>query len=113
MKPLKQSSKHRKQLRRYYGLKYVNAKDVLPAEILDLVQQYSGGALIYVPKKDDERAGWGQQNGARTQVKLRNRDIINAYRGGANIQCLMEQYCLSEASIRKIIYSKTAVYAAS
>ena len=92
--------------RRYFCLKYVNAKDVLPPEILAMVQQYSGGALIYVPKKDDEKIGWGQQNGARAQTRLRNRDIAEAYRKGASINELMDEYCLSESSIRKIVYNK-------
>ena len=87
-------------------MKYVNAKDVLPPEILAEVQKYTGGALIYVPKNDSERIGWGQQNGARAQVYLRNRDIISAYRKGASIDDLMTDYCLSESSIRKIVYSK-------
>jgi len=87
-------------------LKYVNAKDVLPPDILALVQEYSGGALIYVPKKDEEKIGWGQKNGARTQVHTRNNNIIDAYRNGADICELMLEYCLSEASIRKILYSK-------
>jgi len=91
---------------RYYSLKYVNAKDVLPPDILAEVQKYTGGALIYVPKNDSERIGWGQQNGARAQVYLRNRNITEAYRKGATIYDLMTDYCLSESSIRKIIYSK-------
>jgi len=98
-----------RQTGRYFSLRYVNAKDVLPPEILAEVQKYSGGALIYVPKKDDEKIGWGQQNGARAQVSVRNRNIIEAYRSGAEIYELMTEYCLSESSIRKIIYSKEAI----
>ena len=87
-------------------MKYVNAKEVLPPEILALVQKHTCGALIYVPKKDEEKIGWGQNSGARAQVLLRNRNIMEAYRNGASIYELMNDYCLSEASIRKIIYSK-------
>lgn len=88
-------------------MKYVNAKDVLPPEVLREVQKYSGGALIYVPKKDCDRIGWGQLNGAKANVAGRNRSILDAYRSGVTIVQLMNQYCLSEASIRKIIYNKT------
>jgi len=88
-------------------LNYVNAKDVLPPEILREVQKYTSGALIYIPKTN--KLGWGQQNGARAEVSLRNRDIITAYRSGTSIIELMRQYCLSEASIRKIVYSKIAI----
>ena len=86
-------------------MRYVNAKDVLPPEVLAQVQKYSCGSLIYVPKSEDERIGWGQQNGARAQVAGRNRSIKEAYRGGVPVTQLMTQFCLSEASIRKIIYN--------
>jgi Mor family transcriptional regulator len=83
----------------------VNAKDVLPPEILSEVQKYSCGELVYIPKKDDEKAGWGQINGTRSRVRLRNCGILEAYRKGMTVCELMDVYCLSEASIRKIIYS--------
>ena len=92
-------------------MRYVNAKDVLPPDVLELVQQHTGGALLYIPKKDDEKIGWGQKNGARAQVHIRNISIIDAYRNGSSICDLMLEYCLSEASIRKILYSKDAVSA--
>jgi len=88
-------------------MKYVNAKDVLPPELLREVQKHSGGALIYVPKKEADRIGWGQLNGAKAHVAGRNASILTAYRNGTSVVQLMNQYCLSEASIRKIIYSKT------
>ena len=90
-------------------MRYVNAKDVLPPEVLALVQKYSGGVLIYVPKKDEEKIGWGQKNGARAQVHRRNGNIVDAYKNGTSICELMLEHCLSEASIRKIIYNKTAL----
>lgn len=87
-------------------MRYVNARDVLPPDVLSEVQKYSCGELIYIPKKENDKAGWGQINGTRTQVFLRNRSIVEAYQGGASVYELMDRYCLSEASIRKIIYNK-------
>ena len=87
-------------------MKYVNARDVLPPDVLALVQKHAGGALVYIPKKDDDKIGWGQKNGARTQVQLRNINIVKSYRHGASVCELMSEYCLSEASIRKILYNK-------
>lgn len=89
-------------------MRYVNAKDVLPPDVLALVQEYTGGALIYVPKKDEEKIGWGQKNGARAQVSIRNRNIVEAYKNGSSICDLMMEHCLSEASIKKILYTKFA-----
>ena len=106
MKTESKPHQHPSHAGRYFNLKYVNAKDVLPPDILAQVQKYTCGALIYVPKKDDEKIGWGQLSGARAQVYMRNRNIMEAYRSGAAIYELMQEYCLSEASIRKIIYNK-------
>ena len=89
-------------------MRYLNAKDVLPPEVLALVQEYSGGALIYVPKKDEEKVGWGQKNGARAQVHMRNSSIIEAYQNGVSVDELIEEHCLSEASIRKILCRKNS-----
>ena len=94
--------------RRYYSLRYVNAKDVLPPDILAEVQKYTGVVLIYVPKDDTKRVAWGQQSGARAQMFTRNRKIAEAHQQGATIYDLMSDYCLSESSIRKIIYAKNA-----
>ena len=88
-------------------MKYVNAKDVLPPEVLREVQKYTTGSLIYIPKTD--KLAWGQLSGARAEVSTRNQDISAAYRGGASIPELMDMYCLSEASIRKIVYRKIAI----
>ena len=85
-------------------MKYVNAKDVLPPKLLREVQQYLCGELLYVPKKEAAKAAWGQKSGARVNLLSRNRQIINEYKNGVSIYDLMEIYCLSEASIRKIIY---------
>ena len=108
MRLRKMPRQHQGQTGRYFSLKYVNAKDVLPPDILAQVQEYTCGALIYVPKQDDKKVGWGQKSGARAQVHTRNRSITEAYRNGATVFELMDEYCLSEASIRKIVYSKEA-----
>ena len=90
-------------------MRYVNARDVLPPDVLDEVQKHTCGVLIYIPKKDCEKAKWGQINGTRALVSMRNHCIMEAYRNGTTIEELMEVYCLSEASIRKIIYSKANI----
>ena len=87
-------------------MKYMNARDVLPPDVLSEVQKYLCGDIIYVPKKDSDKAGWGQINGTRMQVFMRNRSIVEAHQDGVSVHELMDQYCLSEASIRKIIYNK-------
>jgi len=78
---------------------------VLPPSLLHEIQQYLCGELLYIPKKEDNKAGWGQKSGARSNLSLRNRNIIESYQSGTTVYELMDVYCLSEASIKKIIYS--------
>ena len=87
-------------------MKYINAKDVLPAEVLSEVQKYTSGNLLYIPMLEEEKAAWGQLSGSKNQVIIRNKKIAEEYKNGINVNELMNMYCLSEASIKKIIYSK-------
>ena len=84
---------------------YKNAREVLPPELLKEVQRYLCGEIIYIPKEIEQKACWGQISGLREQVTLRNSDICQMYRQGIGIHSLMDAFCLSEASIRKIIYA--------
>ncbi|WP_371933337.1 hypothetical protein [Halobacillus litoralis] len=40
-------------------MKYVNAKDALPIELLKEVQKYIQGETLYVPKSGNAREKWG------------------------------------------------------
>ena len=82
---------------------YKNGKEVLPLELLQELQKYIQGELIYIPKEDNIRAGWGENNGTRLEIKERNQEIYHLYAKGARIRELVDQYHLSEDSIRKII----------
>lgn len=85
-------------------MKYKNGRDVLPPKLLEEVQNLVCGEMLYIPKKDELKASWGQLSGLREQVSSRNITIINLYKGGATVDDLTKDFCLSEASIRKIIY---------
>ena len=89
-------------------MKYINVKDVLPKQLLEQLQHYVQGKLLYVPRKENSRAGWGTLNGTRAMIRNRNREICRRYDEGATIQELMERYHLSEDSIRKILNKKTS-----
>ena len=82
---------------------YKNGKDVLPHELLHELQKYIQGELVYIPKEDNVRAGWGENNGARSEIRKRNHEIYRLYTKGARIIELVNRYHLSEDSIRKII----------
>ncbi len=39
-------------------MSYIKAVDVLPQNIIELIQQYIDGENIYIPKKEDDHIGW-------------------------------------------------------
>lgn len=87
-------------------MNYKNGKDILPPELLRLLQEHIEGELVYIPKRDEKRAGWGESNGTRAVILCRNYEIFKMYKNGTDIIELTRMYNLSEDSIRKII-SKT------
>ncbi|MDF2521936.1 MAG: hypothetical protein K0R84_2564 [Clostridia bacterium] len=84
-------------------MSYKNGKEILPMKLLIELQKYVQGELVYIPKPGECRAGWGENNGTRFQLKCRNIEIYNLYRSGTGVRELIETYHLSEDSIRKII----------
>ncbi len=87
-------------------MKYINAKEVLPEALLEQLQHYVQGKMIYIPGRDAERAAWGESNGTRAQYRQRNREIVMLYRSGTRVDDLAERYHLSPCSIRKIVHGK-------
>jgi len=82
---------------------YLNAEDVLPPHLLRQVQEYVQGRELYIPKGSEERAGWGERNGTKRKLELRNQEIRHRYARGERIHRLMDEYYLSYDSIRKIV----------
>lgn len=87
-------------------MEYLNAKDVLPAELLEQVKKYAPGKYLYVPKGEEDVKAWGELSGYRKQLQKRNRMIINKFRYGVSVEKLSEEYFLAEETIRKLVYSK-------
>lgn len=82
---------------------YIAAKEVLPSEIIELIQKYVDGEYIYIPKKDNSRSGWGTRNNTRVEINIRNYNIYNEYMNGASRNELADKYFLSKKSIDRII----------
>lgn len=38
---------------------YIRAEEILPVEIIELIQQYVDGANIYIPRKPENKREWG------------------------------------------------------
>lgn len=83
-------------------MKYKNAGEILPLELLEQIQTYVHGEYLYIPIYGRKRA-WGEKSGSKKELKERNFLIKEKYKNGCSILELAQEYFLSESSIRKII----------
>ena len=77
-------------------MKYVKAIDVLPQEIIEIIQNYVDGEYLYIPRKNDNKKSWGEKSGIKRTLQVRNQEIYQRYLNGITIPILAEEYYLSE-----------------
>ena len=46
-------------------MSYRKAEEILPRELIEVIQQYVDGENIYIPRKLEHRKGWGERTQAR------------------------------------------------
>jgi len=84
-------------------MNYAKAQDVLPEEIVKIIQEYVDGKYLYVPRKNENHKTWGEKSGIKNSLKVRNNEIYKKYIDGTTISALTQEYYLSEKSIRRRI----------
>ena len=82
-------------------MSYIKAENVLPQELLEAIQQYVEGKLIYIPCK--EKQEWGSTTSAKVFFRERNEGIYETYKSGMDLHELAHIFSLSEKSIQRII----------
>jgi len=82
-------------------MSYIRAEHVLPQELIETIQQYVDGKLIYIPCR--EKQEWGSTTSAKAFFRERNERIYKAYQGGMGVQKLAQRFSLSEKSIQRIL----------
>ncbi|MGM7682530.1 CD3324 family protein [Cytobacillus sp. Hm23] len=87
-------------------MKYINANNVLPEQLILEIQKYVQGQVVYIPNTEGARKKWGENSGNREYLNCRNKKICEEFNTGITIDDLAEKYCLSVYSIKKIVYSK-------
>ncbi len=87
-------------------MKYINAKDLLPAALVKELQRSVQGGYLYVPTEQAQQKRWGEVSGYRQELQQRNHQIAEEFRNGTSMEKLAEKYFLSVSAIRKIIYQK-------
>ena len=84
--------------------KYLKAESLFPKELLNEIQKYAQGEMIYIPKPKESRKKWGFYTGSRKIIKERNTEICRHFENGMTIGNLAVKYSLSVESIKRIVY---------
>lgn len=87
-------------------MRYVRAKDILPAELLAQLQEYVDGAYLYVPRKQENRLAWGERTQSKEETAARNREIFRRAQAGEAVALLADAYFLTEKSVRRILLAE-------
>ena len=85
-------------------MSYVNAKDVLPQILIEEIQKYVDGQLLYIPRKNEHSLSWGEKSGTKSKLAERNQAIVYHYYSGSTIAELSNMYFLSAKRIQGIIH---------
>lgn len=84
-------------------MKYEKAENILPDNIIEMIQNYIDGGYIYIPRKNENKKSWGENTETKRQLEARDKEIFYKYSTGVSVKILCEQYFLTESSIRRII----------
>ncbi len=82
-------------------MSYIRADEILPRELLETIQQYAEGKLLYIPRKEKQK--WGSATSAKAFYRERNRRIYEAHRAGVGVKELAQRFSLAEKSIHRIL----------
>lgn len=82
---------------------YRKAEEILPIELIELIQRYVDGENIYIPRKENQRREWGNKTSIRQELEDRNYRISVDFQNGYKLQDLSSKYFLSEKSIQRIL----------
>ena len=84
---------------------YVHALELLPEGLIEAIQEYIDGQVIYIPKIKSKRCKWGEKTDTKAYFIKRNFEIYNRYKNGTTVFELSEKYFLTPKSIQRIIRS--------
>lgn len=88
-------------------MKYHKANLVFPPSLLEEIQKYVQGEYVYIPNPKGCRKRWGTRTGSEEDIAQRNEQIRSDHEQGLSIKQLAQNYCLSDDSIKKIVYTNS------
>jgi DNA-binding NarL/FixJ family response regulator len=83
-------------------MKYINALNVFPDELLVEIRKYIPEGFLYIPGRG-KRKDWGSISGQKMELTNRNRTIFKDFQDGKTVAQLSKEHYLSESSIYRII----------
>lgn len=86
-------------------MKYKNAAEILPPELLQKVQCYIEGELLYIPRSNSKQE-WGAVSGSKKFYLERNYQIKELFHNGKSVEELAVKFGVSNSTIKKIVYQK-------
>ena len=89
-------------------MKYLNAAEVLPEELIREIQKHISGNLIYIPNAVTPKK-WGEKSGSREYYRKRNETNCEQDRQGKPMNVLTKEYGLAYDTIRRIIYGNKEI----
>lgn len=89
-------------------MKYRKVTDILPAELVDKIQDYIQGEYIYIPRR--EKKTDGNVTAYQRELQKRNANIYLKVLEGMSKKELAEKYNLSQSSIRRIVLTQRKEY---
>ena len=84
-------------------MSYQKADRILPRELLEQVQEYVDGALIYIPKTAGHKKCWGEGTSTRQELRLPKQQSYSDYHSGNSTLELTKLNTQSLKSIQRII----------
>lgn len=84
-------------------MSYKKASNLLPAELIALIQNYVDGEYIYIPRRPDSKKRWGSGTTTKKELEVRNNNIYQDYLSGTDMETLSATYYLSIKSIQRIL----------
>jgi Mor family transcriptional regulator len=82
---------------------YIHALEILPEDLIEQIQAYVDGQVIYIPKMKSKKCKWGERTDTKAYFKRRNLEIYHSYKNGTTVLELSEKYFLTPKSIQRII----------
>ena len=82
---------------------YKNAIRILPDDLIMAIQQHIDGEYLYIPRKEENKRGWGELSNSRQLLDERNAGIFAEYQRGTHVEQLANAYFLSSKTVYKIL----------